>query len=143
MAFDIRRVGPGDAALLARVATDVFDEPVVPERLAAFLAAGGHHLFVAVEDSVVVGQAQAVVHRHPDKRDGLYIEEVGVAPAHWRRGIGRALMQAVLALGRELGCDEVWLGTEPDNVAARALYESFGPKAEAFVGYTFGNPDKP
>lgn len=141
MAFEIRRVGPGDAALLARVAADVFDEPVVPERLAAFLADGGHHLFVAVEDGVVVGQAQAVVHRHPDKRDGFFIEEVGVAPTHWRRGIGRALMRALLAQARELGCADAWLGTEPDNAAARALYDSFRPKAETFVGYTFDELD--
>jgi hypothetical protein len=35
---EIRRLGEGDAALLERVAADVFDAPIDRERLARFLA---------------------------------------------------------------------------------------------------------
>ena len=37
----------------------------------------------------------------------------------------------------ELGCEEAWVGTEPDNVPARRLYESRGAEAEAFVMYVY------
>jgi hypothetical protein len=36
-----------------------------------------------------------------------------------------------------VGCTEAWLGTEPDNLAARRLYESAGSAAEPFVLYSF------
>src|SRR5579859_6617065 len=132
---EIRRVGPNDTALFECVADGVFDEPVDPARLAAYLAAPGHVMLVALHDGVVVAQLAAVIHRHPDKKTELYIDEVGVAPATHRQGIARAMLREMLALGKSLGCEESWVGTEHDNVPARGLYESFGGKAEPFVMY--------
>ena len=137
MPIEIKHLAPEDAASLDRVAADVFDETIHPERCAAYLAEPGHHLLVAIEDGVVVGQAAAIVHLHPDKVTELYIDEVGVAPTHQRRGIARALIDAMFALGKSLGCEEVWVGTEPDNLAARALYESRVAEAEPFVMYVY------
>ena len=131
----IRKVGPGDEALFSRIADDVFDEPVDPTRLEAYLAEPGHHMLLAMIGDLVVGQVAAVIHRHPDKPTELYIDEVGVAPAHQRQGIGRLMMEAIFALGREHGCEEAWLGTEHDNIAARALYDRHCVKAEQFVMY--------
>ena len=90
---------------------------------------------VALGDGEIVGQVAAVIHRHPDKATELYIDEVGVTPALQRQGIARQLLQAMLALGRSLGCEEAWVGTEPDNEAARGLYEGLGVTAEPFVMY--------
>jgi aminoglycoside 6'-N-acetyltransferase I len=110
----------------------------VQERWArAFLEDARHHLVVAIDDGVVVGMASAVDYVHPDKAPQLWINEVGVAPAYQRRGIGRLLLDALLAHGRTLGCTEAWLGTEEDNLPARRLYESAGGEAEPFVLYSF------
>jgi aminoglycoside 6'-N-acetyltransferase I len=140
MAMEIRRLFPGDDALVKRVAENVFDEPVMPDRLAGYLASPGHFMIVALFDDMVVGQCAAVIHRHPDKVSELYIDEVGVAPAFQRRGIATRMLDAMFELGREHGCKETWVGTEPDNVAARALYEArkepHGP-AEEFVMYGY------
>ncbi|CAN7267665.1 GNAT family N-acetyltransferase [Mesorhizobium amorphae] len=140
MTIEIRRLEAGDDALVMRVAKDVFDEPVRPDRLAAYLASPGHFMIVALADGVVVGQCAAVIHRHPDKVSELYIDEVGVTPAFQRQGIARKVLDAMFAVGREQGCEEAWVGTEPDNAAARALYESrrepHGP-AEEFVMYVY------
>ena len=46
---EIRRLSAGDAALFAQVADDVFDAPVDPARLAAYLSEPGHHMLVAIE----------------------------------------------------------------------------------------------
>jgi aminoglycoside 6'-N-acetyltransferase I len=62
---------------------------------------------------------------------------MGVAPSHHRRGIGRQVLDALLAHGRALGCTEAWLGTELENEPARRLYESAGGKSETFVLYSF------
>lgn len=134
---EIRRIGPGDAALFDRIAEEVFDEPVRADRLAAYLAEPGHHMFLAIRDGEVVGQLAAVVHKHPDKADELYIDEVGVTPSLWRRGIGRKMMEEALALGRSLGCGEAWLGTETGNVEALGLYRALGAPGETMVYFEF------
>ncbi|ESZ37422.1 MULTISPECIES: GNAT family N-acetyltransferase [unclassified Mesorhizobium] len=140
MNVEIRRLYPGDDALVKRIAEDVFDEPVRADRLSAYLASSGRMMIVALADGVVVGQCAAVIHRHLDKVSELYIDEVGVSPAYQRHGIARKMLDAMFALGREQGCGEAWVGTEPDNVPARALYESrkevHGP-AESFVMYVY------
>ena len=118
----------------------MFDEPVRPDRLAAYLADPGHIMLVAVSDGIVIGQCAAIVHRHPDKVTELYIDEVGVTPAFQRKGIARAMVERMLAIGKELGCGEAWVGTEPDNLPARGLYERLEVKenqAETFVMYVY------
>ena len=124
--FTIRILGPDDAAVLDRVAPDVFDHDVDPRWTAEFLADPRHHLAVALDGATVVGIASGVHYVHPDKPPGLWVNEVGVAPTHQGRGIGRQLMQALLARGRELGCREAWVLTEYTNAAARRLYASVG-----------------
>jgi ribosomal protein S18 acetylase RimI-like enzyme len=108
------------------VARDVFDEPIDPRRSAAFLADPRHHIAVAVDSGVVVGFASAVRYVNPDKPPELWINEVGVAPTHRRRGCGRKMLRALLSLGRRLGCAEAWVLTEPGNRAAQNLYRAVG-----------------
>lgn len=133
----IRLLGPADAAVLDRVDADVFDGPIAPALAAEFLDDPRHHLIVALSDGMVVGMITAVDYVHPDKSAQLWINEIGVASSHRRRGIGRALLRAMLEYGRERGWTEAWLGTEHDNIAARALYEDAGSEAEQFVLYSF------
>lgn len=137
MDLEIRKLTIGDDAVLSQVAGDVFDEPIDPARLKDYLADPSHHMFVAIADGLAVGQCAAVVHRHPDKVTELYIDEVGVAPAFQRQGIARKMLEAMFALGRELGCGEAWVGTENDNTPARRLYEERGAKPEPFVMYLY------
>ena len=115
----------------------MFDEPVRPDRLSRYLAEPGHLMLVAVDDGVVVAQCAAVVHRHPDKVTELYVDEMGTAPSHQRRGIARDLMRAMFDWGRELGCEEAWLGTELDNEAANALYRSVDGRTDTMAYYEF------
>lgn len=135
MPLEIKVLSSGDDALFDRIAPDVFDEPVDTARLAAYLSEPGHHMVVAICEGEIVGQVAAVVHRHPDKATELYIDEVGVTPALHRQGIARQMLETMLALGRSLGCEEAWVGTEPDNEPARGLYGSLGVTAEPFVMY--------
>lgn len=138
MNAEIRVLGPADAVLLSeRSAADVFDEEVAPQLAAEFLADARHHIVGAIEHETLVGFASAVDYVHPDKPRELWINEVGVAPTHRRRGIGRALLEELLAHGRRLGCREAWLGTEPENVAALALYRSIRANEQPMVYVTF------
>lgn len=136
MTVEIKHLRPGDEPILARIAEEVFDHPFDPETLGRYLESPGHLLVVAIDNGLVVGQVAAIVHRHPDGRPTeLYVDEVAVTPARQRERIARRMLEAMLALGREQGCQEMWVGTEPDNVAARALYKSLAADGETFVMY--------
>lgn len=137
MPIQIRRVQPGNELDFAEIAPEVFDEPIHPERLEAYLRGPGHLMLLAFDGGLVVGQCAAVVHRHPDKPTELYIDEVGTAATHRRQGIASRLVEAMFAWGRELGCREAWLGTELDNLEANALYAKVGGKGEKMVYYEF------
>jgi len=137
MPFILKRLQPGDEAVFDRLDPDVFDEPVRPDRLRTYLRAPGHLMVVALDDGLVVGQCAAVVHQHPDKPAELYIDEVGTADSHLRRGIAWAMMAEMFAWGRELGCTEAWLGTELDNEAANGLYRATEGRGEAMMYYEF------
>lgn len=134
---EIRLLGAKDAGVLDRVGDDVFDGPVDPVWCSEFFSDARHHLAVAIENGAVVGMVSAVHYVHPDKAPQLWINELGVATTHRRRGIGRKLLDTILAHGRTLGCTEAWLGTEETNEAARRLYRGAGGKPEPFTLYAF------
>lgn len=138
MRTEIVRVGLADAALLERVAIDVFDDAIDPRRLAAYLSEPGHLMVLAISDGEVVGQARGMVHGHPDQPTELYIDNLGVTPDRRRERLATRMLDELVAWGRELGCEEAWVGTEPDNAAARALYEKRGAEAETFVMFAYG-----
>ena len=142
MTIEIRVLDEGDAAVLDNVTEDVFDNDIDPDMARRFLADSAHHIVVALEDGVVVGMASGNDYLHPDKPVMFWVNEMGVAPTHQRRGIGKKLLRRILDLARELGREEVWLGTEDDNVAARALYKSLDGEEESFVMYTYEFSDK-
>ena len=144
MTVAIRVLRAGDEAVLANVADEVFDNPIDPEMTAEFLADPRHHFAVAVDDGLVVGFASGVHYVHPDKRPELWINEVGVAPTHHRQGLAKAVMNALLDVGRARGCGEAWVLTDTGNAAARALYTSLGGTegaddgpADQTLGYSF------
>lgn len=124
MSIRITPVSRASQLLGSKIAADVFDAPLHEARLRAFLADARHFMVIAIEQDLVVGQARAIVHLHPDEPDELYIDNLGVSPGHQRRGIARKLMQALFDWGKERGCIELWLGTEGDNESGLGFYRA-------------------
>ena len=137
MTISVRLLEPDEAAVLDRVAPDVFDNDVVDEHRAEFLADPRHHIAVAIDDDIVVGIASALHYLHPDKPNDFFINEVGVAPSHQRRGIGKRLLETLLDHARSLNCNEAWVATEEENTIAQKLYASLGATGERAVFYTY------
>lgn len=125
----------GDIGLFGQVAPGVFDAPIDPTRLRAYLDEPSHFIVLALLDELVVGQTAAVVHRHPDKPTELYLDEVGVGDRFLRQGIAGLMVERALEEGRARGCQECWLGTEVSNVAASGLYRRWQPCPEPFLMY--------
>jgi GNAT superfamily N-acetyltransferase len=124
MALTIRILQTEDGQVLDHVAEGLFDNVVDDTLKAEFLHDPRHHLAVAIEDGLMIGFASAVHYVHPDKEPQLWINEVSVAAPYQGRGIGKAVLNALLQKGRELGCSEAWVLTDKENLPARALYAS-------------------
>lgn len=103
-------------------------EPVLRERIAAEEAI----VHLAREPGDTAGDEPlglAVTRLRPSlysRRPVAYLEELYVVPARRGEGLGRALLNAVIALAREAGAERVELGTSTGDIAARGLYESAG-----------------
>lgn len=132
MPVEIRTLYSGDEHLLQHLGEDLFDDPLHAQRTQEFLADPRHHLVVALDGDLVVGFVSAVHYVHPDKpQPELWINEVGTAETHRGRGLGKAMMAAMLDVARRLGCAEAWVLTERDNVAALKLYTACGGEEAA------------
>jgi ribosomal protein S18 acetylase RimI-like enzyme len=140
--IDIRRLEPGDIAL-ALVAGELFDAPPDPEATQRFLGSPDHHLLLAVDDDQPVGFVTGVEMTHPDKGTEMFLYELGVVEAAWRRGVGARLVEALRDLATERGCYGMWVLTEDDNDAAIGTYRRAGgqeaPRPVMF-GWPLGTP---
>jgi ribosomal protein S18 acetylase RimI-like enzyme len=137
--MEIKVLKAGDEEVLARVGTDVFDNPLDPLATSEFLHDPRHHIVVAIDDGVVVGFASAVHYFHPDKpTPELFVNEVGVASTHRGRGIGKSVLRGLFEHARSLGCAEAWVLTDRSNPEAMGLYAKSGAESPTdHVMFTF------
>lgn len=69
--------------------------------------------------------------RFDKKKAEVLIYEVGVNENFRRKGIGKALIQALKKWTKEVGSDEIWVPTNKSNIEAVALYQSVGGITES------------
>jgi len=125
MTVQIRRLGPDDVdAVLA--AGHLFDAPPRRAWAEAVLRREGHHLFLAAVDGEPAGFVTGIETLHPDKGVEMLLYELAVDDAFRRRGIGRALTEALLEHARALDCYGMWVPVEPGNDPAVATYRAAG-----------------
>ena len=151
----IKVLQPGDDPVLRNVAEGLFDNPIDAKLTKEFLEDPRHHIAVAIDNGTVVGFASGVHYIHPDKPPELWVNEVGVAPTHQRRGLGKAVLQALFEVGKLHSCTAAWVLTHRSNPDAMALYSSVGGTegaegglgiADDVVGFSFtlaGQPTTP
>ena len=120
-----------DAAAVHR-AVDLFDSPPLPGATERFLQEPTHHLLFAYdEEGHAVGMISGVETTHPDKGTEMFIYELMVAPTARLQGVATQLVRELGTIARKNGCYGMWVGTEPDNAAARATYRRAGATEEA------------
>lgn len=99
--------------------------------------APGRYYLVAEEDGQIAGYAGLLApeagrgpagrrRRRPEPGGQADVLTVAVAPGRWGRGIGSALLRALLAEAAERGCAEVFLEVRIDNPRAQRLYRRHG-----------------
>ena len=85
---------------------------------------GRHVMFLACEDDTVLGSAYGLLDRA--QREAGRVGGMWVAPAARRRGIGRALLHAVMAWARGRQLTHLRLWAPAHSPAAVALYRQAG-----------------
>ena len=85
--------------------------------------ANGHHYVVAVDPlGIVAGYAGLAA----GVAGEAWVQNIAVRRDAQRRGIGRALLEALLAEAARRGAGRVLLEVATDNAAAQRLYERYG-----------------
>jgi GNAT superfamily N-acetyltransferase len=91
-------------------------------------------IFVARDGDIIV--AMAALHFTTSTAEGgkvAWFEDCIVRPEHRRKGIGKALLEFVIAQGRAEGALRVMLLTDGDNASAQALYRKSGFRDSAML----------
>ncbi len=133
--LSIRRLGAGDEAVLAHLARADADfdidgrgharAPLAADAARAFLADDHVLVWIAESDGdAVLGFLSCQLVRRRAAPPELLLYEIGVRAAARRRGIGRALLDAMGAWMRAHAVDEVWVLA--DNDGAVAFYAACG-----------------
>jgi [ribosomal protein S18]-alanine N-acetyltransferase len=126
MTCRIVTVGGAAAAALAVPLSELHalcfpDDPWAPAAIAEIARLAGFFGSVAFfcEHPAGLGLAQGL-------GEECEILSLGVAPGHRRRGIGLALLEALVVDAGRRGSHRLFLEVAADNIAARALYGAFG-----------------
>src|SRR5918996_84441 len=126
MQFELRRLNLGDEEAVPPPRVH-FQTP--PQRGGAprLLPDPRPHPLVAYDGaSRPLGFVSGVEVTHPDKGTEMFLYELAVDEPVRRRGIGRALVEALATVARERGCYGMFTLADDDNGAARAAYASAG-----------------
>ena len=135
----IRRYRPGDLEAIELVEEECFrpQDRYGPEVILYLTSLRGSVVLVAEEGGEVAGYAAGYL----EPRWVGHIASVAVRPRFRRRGIGRALVEA---LERELiaeGARRLRLEVRESNAAARRLYESLGYRVVRRLPGYYGDED--
>ena len=150
--IEVRPVRPEEYAAAGAATANAYREfipPGVPEWHAYLDSiadigsrAGRTTVLVALVDGAIAGSATVELDERiePDWRapvapDQAHLRMLGVDPAYRRRGVARAMMQAVIELAQAHNRTRLTLETTPRMVAAQRMYESLGfePRGEETV----------
>lgn len=110
----IRRLAPGDEWVVRALADDEPRTALLADDRTTFVAAFDG------EEPVGFAFGYTLPRRH-GRPATFFVYELEVHERYRRHGIGRRLMQELLA-----GHEDAFVLTEPDNEAANALYASLG-----------------
>ncbi|HVX06461.1 ribosomal protein S18-alanine N-acetyltransferase [Humibacter sp.] len=120
----IRRATADDLDAIMAIETSVFvTDAWSPELMRSELEAPHSFYLVAERDGEVVGYSglRAVV-----SAADADIQTIAVAPEARRLGLGRALMNEMIAEATRLGAREIFLEVRADNPDAQRLYSTLG-----------------
>jgi GNAT superfamily N-acetyltransferase len=143
MTVDIRYALPGDeadwrrlwAAYVEFYGVDVGDEVTAATWAKVMDPASPLFMRVATDGDAVIGFAICLVHDATWVKDPVcYLEDLFLDAAARGKGIGRALLDDLVALSKAKGWARLYWHTDEGNSTARRLYDHY-TKADGHVRY--------
>ena len=145
----VERLGPSRAsdlahaiAVLAPVAESALaiSPPAHKGHLAHALGMPSCYVFLATDVDAPVGYVSAYRFPRLDANgDQVYLFDIEVASDARQRGVGRRLLEALLANCWADGVTWAWAGTARENIPAQKLFAAAGgqPAGETYIEYHF------
>jgi ribosomal-protein-alanine N-acetyltransferase len=121
----VRPATPADLPRLAAIEALSFPDPWPEDYLDAYLA-DGDSLFLVAEVPELAGFVIARDESAPRGGRALHIHDLAVDPRHRRRGVGTALLAAMIGIATAQGIPRLRLEVRVENVPARRFYEAHG-----------------
>ncbi len=123
----VERVHAMPADLLGRVNARFPDHRWEATSAARFCDDAANVLLIAYRGDTLCGVLIAYRLQCLDgRRAQVFIDEVDVHEDSWRRGVGRAMLAAIMHIARETDAAEVWVQTHASNAPAVGLYRAVG-----------------
>jgi len=134
--FEIKKLDSGEIALAKElILLFGFDDEnhVLPsdEYIAKMLARNDFHVIIALENNQLIGGLTAYeMTMFKCETTEMFLYEIEVAETRRQKGVGKALIEFLKQICHEKNIVEMFVGTEKDNSAARALYAATGGMAD-------------
>lgn len=98
------------------------------------------HAIVAERHGLVIGIAHYIVHENTWTLTPVcYLEDLYVDPAQRAGGVGRQLIDSLVAQMKAQGWSRLYWNTKENNYRARGLYDKYTPHS-GFLRYVINNP---
>lgn len=142
MNFVISKLTITDTALINDLIENVLDvsNSTTIKHFETLITDDRTYLLVAQTENNVIGYVLA--YRFPSlySADYLaYLYDIDVLPEYRMKGVGRKLIETLLADLKQYNVSELWLGTATDNHSGQALFSKTGAikSTETFNDYTY------
>lgn len=83
--------------------------------------ASGYSAWVLLDDAKIIGYSLMML-----VLDEAHLLNLSIAKAYQKRGLGRLLLEHMIASARQHGAANMFLEVRPSNISAIALYENIG-----------------
>lgn len=118
--YALRRLGAFDMPRVAAIEREVYAFPWTVGNFRDCLASG-YDMWGIDDGGELIAYAIVMF-----ALDEAHLLNLAVASGHQRRGIGRYLMEKMMALARGRGATMIYLEVRPSNSNARTLYDQLG-----------------
>jgi GNAT superfamily N-acetyltransferase len=99
-----------------------------------------HAIVAEREGEGMIGMANYIIHENTWTLTPVcYLEDLFVDPARRAHGVGRQLIDWLLAETKEQGWSRLYWNTKENNYRARGLYDKYTPHS-GFLRYVINNP---
>lgn len=142
---DIKRLEPSDLNYLIdllRIYQEVFEienfQFPDDDYLLSLLRKEDFHVFVSLhEGRVIAGLTGYTLAAYYESSYQMYLYDLGVTPAHQRKGVGRTLLNALKDYCHQKGYTEFYVQADLDDQHAMDFYQANGGVPQRVMHYTY------